>query len=281
MTKLSLSDAFQGEQHQAFTLNGNSSHAWLLLHGFPGTPAEMRPIAEVLHGFGDTVHAPLLPGFGAQIDTLADQTSQRWQSYCAAEFTRLKTQHEYVGVAGLSLGGALAVQVAANQPADTLLLLAPFWKLGHILWKTLPVLKHVIPMFKPFRLFPPDWKDVNFRESIHNFMPQANLDDEETRQLIQDFEVSVSLFDEIRQTGLAGAAAAKRVTCPTLIIQGLHDELVAPATTHEYLNYFRNKPQYVELPGPHTITDTTLPGWPAVRAELQSYLEQQRKASHG
>ncbi|MFQ3672159.1 MAG: hypothetical protein SNJ83_01030, partial [Aggregatilineales bacterium] len=165
------------------------------------------------------------------------------------------------------------VKLAAEVAPHKLILLAPFWQLEHILWRALPVLRYVVPQFKPFRLFKPDWNDPKFRESVSNFMPNADLNDDATREAILNFSVPVRLFDQIRRAGLMGAEAAPRVTCPTLIIQGQDDELVRPHITRAYLDLFRNAPHYVELPGPHTLTDTTLPGWPAILNEIQHFIE--------
>ena len=60
--------AYQGPEHEPFFWEAGEPAA-LLVHGFPGTPAEMRPLGEVLHEAGWTVHGVLLPGFGPQIQT--------------------------------------------------------------------------------------------------------------------------------------------------------------------------------------------------------------------
>ncbi|MBW2258692.1 MAG: esterase, partial [Deltaproteobacteria bacterium] len=50
----------------------------LLIHGFTGAPAEMRPIAEPLHAAGCTVSGPLLPGHGTRWQ---DMNRCRWQAW--------------------------------------------------------------------------------------------------------------------------------------------------------------------------------------------------------
>jgi alpha-beta hydrolase superfamily lysophospholipase len=54
--------AFQGPEHLPFLWPGGQPAA-LLVHGFPGTPAEMRPLGEALHQAGWTAQGILLPGF--------------------------------------------------------------------------------------------------------------------------------------------------------------------------------------------------------------------------
>jgi len=281
MQTLSFSQAFEAEHYKRYQHAGWSGRAWLLLHGFPGTPAEMRPVADALTAEGDSVDCLLLPGFGAQIEHINDYTAEDWLQAARSAFADLQSAHRSVGIVGLSMGGALAVTLAAECTPSQLVLLAPFWQLEHILWKALPVLRYVVPQFKPFRLFKPNWDDPKFRESVENFMPNANLDDPATRQAILNFSVPVRLFDQIRRIGLMGAEAAPRVTCPTLIIQGQDDELVRPHLTRAYLDLFNNHPRYVELPGPHELTDTSLPGWTAILGEIVHFVRTHSEAAHG
>ena len=68
---------FAGNEHQPFMWEGGQPAA-LLIHGFLGTPAEMRPLAHELHRAGWTVQGLLLPGFGEQLHTLFDRRYQEW-----------------------------------------------------------------------------------------------------------------------------------------------------------------------------------------------------------
>jgi hypothetical protein len=60
---------FDGCEHRSFLWQGSDCAA-LLIHGFPGTPAEMRPLGTVLKDAGWTVHGLMLPGLGADIESL-------------------------------------------------------------------------------------------------------------------------------------------------------------------------------------------------------------------
>ena len=50
----------------------------LLLHGFPGTPAELRPLGQALAFAGVRAQAPLLPGFGPAMQRLGDVGAREW-----------------------------------------------------------------------------------------------------------------------------------------------------------------------------------------------------------
>ncbi len=187
----SFSLAFQTDEHRTFTWQGTRDIAALLIHGFPGTPLEMRPVATTLYEHGWTVHAPLLSGFGEEIDSLPTRTHQDWFTGVEQALLNLKKFHQRVIIVGLSMGGALATQLASKHKIEALYLLAPFWKLNHILWHSLPVLQYAIPQFKPFKLFKPDFKDESMRKGMKGFLPQADLDDPETQRAIIEFAVPV------------------------------------------------------------------------------------------
>lgn len=276
--QVQFGEAFEGDEHQPFTLAGDN-HAAILVHGFPGTPAEMRPAADTLHEAGWTVHAPLLPGFGTDIDTLPDRTHQDWITAVEQVYQEYKQNHDVVMLCGLSMGGALAMHLAAKYQPDALVLFAPFWQIEHILWKALPFLKFVIPRFKPFRLFEPDFDDPALRESIQRFMPQADLNDPEVQTEIKNFEVPVRMIDHVRILGDLGYNAAPNLTMPTLVVQGLQDELVLPAKTRNLISRFGTQPQYAEVPAEHELLTTNGVGWPTIRSLIFDFAAQQRRGA--
>ena len=55
------------EGAETFLLEGNNGKAVLLLHGYTGTTAEMRPLGNHLHSLGYTVLCPRLPGHGTSV----------------------------------------------------------------------------------------------------------------------------------------------------------------------------------------------------------------------
>jgi carboxylesterase len=109
-------------------LEGSSDRAVLLLHGFGDTPQTLCYLAADLHADGFTVHAPLLPGHGRSVPDFARSTSEDWVAEARAALRALTTLHPNVGVAGLSMGGALATLLAAEMPdVRALALIAPYF----------------------------------------------------------------------------------------------------------------------------------------------------------
>ncbi|WP_033948255.1 carboxylesterase [Streptomyces sp. CNQ431] len=87
----------------------------LLCHGFTGTPQSMRPWAEDLAARGHTVSLPLLPGHGTRWEDLQLTGWQDWYAEVDRALGELLARCERVYVAGLSMGGALALRLAARH----------------------------------------------------------------------------------------------------------------------------------------------------------------------
>ena len=100
----------------------------LLLHGAGDTPQTLAYLAQSLAAHGYAVRAPLLPGHGRSIADFAHVTAAALFAETLREYRAL-SEHgtRKVGVVGLSMGGALAVQLAAAEPAlPALCLLSPY-----------------------------------------------------------------------------------------------------------------------------------------------------------
>ncbi|MCX5747884.1 MAG: alpha/beta fold hydrolase [Proteobacteria bacterium] len=114
----------------AFDLDGDDRRIGAVcIHGFTGSPYELRYLGERLAYAGIGALGIRLPGHGTSIDDL-DRT--RWQDWAAAvdaAVTTLGARYERVAVVGQSLGGLLALHAAASRPdiACVASLAAPLW----------------------------------------------------------------------------------------------------------------------------------------------------------
>ncbi|GHH74323.1 esterase [Streptomyces sulfonofaciens] len=89
----------------------------LLCHGFTGSPQSLRPWAEYLAGHGLTVSLPLLPGHGTRWEDMQLTGWQDWYAEVDRELRALGERCARVFVFGLSMGGALALRLAARHGA--------------------------------------------------------------------------------------------------------------------------------------------------------------------
>lgn len=94
---------------------GSGPHGVLLCHGFTGSPHSMRPWAQHLEAEGFAVSLPRLPGHGTSWQELNQTSWTDWYAAVDRAFTDLARRCERVSVAGLSMGGALALRLAAQH----------------------------------------------------------------------------------------------------------------------------------------------------------------------
>ncbi len=251
-----MSEFFSDPQHQPFALGhtpGQAHIGALLIHGFPGTPAEMRPLGERLAAAGWAVRGPLLPGFGPQIPTLGDKTRHDWLTAVRHAWQQVRAAHETAVLIGFSMGGALALHLAAGpQPPDGLVLLAPFWRLAGWQGNLLPIVKHFRKTFYPFAQA--NFGDTAVRQQLHELMPDADLDDTAVQARIrQEAQLPTRTIDEVRRLGLESIKLAAEVHCPTLVLQGSEDTVVLPRFSRQLITRLGGPVTYREIPGKHTF----------------------------
>jgi carboxylesterase len=120
---------------------------FLLSHGFTGSPASMTPWGRHLAAQGHTVRVPLLPGHGT---TWQDMNRTRWHDWYGtldAALTDLRSRCDHVVVAGLSMGGCLALRLAEQRGPDVdgLVLVNPAVHVKRLDIKLVPALQWVVP----------------------------------------------------------------------------------------------------------------------------------------
>lgn len=90
-------------------------HGVLLMHGFAGSAAHMRPLAEglVQQGFG--VRTINLPGHATTLEDMRRCSWQDWLNAAKEVFREMKEQYRFVSVTGLSMGGCLTLMIAEQS----------------------------------------------------------------------------------------------------------------------------------------------------------------------
>ncbi|MEY4108932.1 MAG: hypothetical protein RJB35_245, partial [Actinomycetota bacterium] len=90
----------------------------LLVHGFTGSPASMRPWAEYLNQRGYTVKVPLLPGHGTTPHDLNLVKWQEWPAKVESDLQELLRTCRTVFICGLSMGGGTTLNIATRYSKD-------------------------------------------------------------------------------------------------------------------------------------------------------------------
>lgn len=105
--------------------------AVLVLHGYNDSPQSVAPLATALHDAGWTVDVPLLPGHGRTLQAFAQSGADAWITAARDHYRALRAQHAQVAICGMSMGGALAFMLAAENPdARAVVAIAPYLHLS-------------------------------------------------------------------------------------------------------------------------------------------------------
>jgi carboxylesterase len=119
-----------------FTLNLDTERDTIVIciHGFTGSPYEVAPGARAIADRGVPVVAPLLPGhgYGDRPDQEREFARIRKPGMLAAarqEVTRARERYRQVGIVGFSMGGAIALCLAAEGLVDACAVVAPALRL--------------------------------------------------------------------------------------------------------------------------------------------------------
>ena len=204
---------------------GNGPTGVLLIHGFTGAPPEMRLLGEFLAEHGYTASCPLLPGHGVQPGALNQVRWQDWAEAVQAAYRDLLGRSQQVFVAGLSLGGVLALHLAAHEPAvQGVLLYAPGLR---VLDRRLP-LTTVAKAIRPFR--------------SKNELVDSDLVDPEAFDRLWSYEVyPLAGASQLWRLQRTVRKELSRVQQPLLIIQGRRDRSVHPDTPQTILDGVSSK----------------------------------------
>lgn len=127
-------------------LTGGRRIGVLLSHGFTGSPYSMVPWGRSLADLGYAVEVPRLPGHGTTWQEMNRTTWTDWYAEVSRAFDKVRAENDVVVVAGLSMGGALVLRLAADHAEDIagVVVVNPAVATKRLDVKLLPVLKHLV-----------------------------------------------------------------------------------------------------------------------------------------
>lgn len=189
----------------------------LLIHGFTGTPFEMRELGEHLARQGHTVLGVRLFGHATQQDDLLRARWRDWMASVEDGYDLLGMACERIIPIGLSMGGLLTLLAAAQfDVAGAVPMSTPIQPPD----ARMKPLRPVAPLLTLFWRFaakgPGDWHDPQ-AEATHIEYPQHAV------------RGGMELYDMI----LEAQRRLAQITCPLLIVQSHHDGSVPPKNAQE------------------------------------------------
>ena len=90
----------------------------LMVHGFTGSPASMRPIGEWLASEGASVEGVRLPGHGTDVEDLRTRRWTEWVDTAAAGLDALRDRSRTIVTFGQSMGASVVLSLVASRPRE-------------------------------------------------------------------------------------------------------------------------------------------------------------------
>jgi carboxylesterase len=119
----------------------------LLVHGFTGTPKEMRSLGEYLNKQGHTVLGVRLAGHATQIDDMIRTNFCDWMASVEDGYHLLKSHTDKIYLIGLSMGGVLSLTQAARLDVDGVVAMSTPYEMP-VTW--IQKFPWVLPLASPF-----------------------------------------------------------------------------------------------------------------------------------
>jgi carboxylesterase len=198
-------------QAEPFLVTGSSDAACLFIHGFTASPAEMYPLAKIIHEKTScTVSGLLLPGHGSHPRHLNEMLWPDWYAAVEQELSRLLQQYRRVFVIGLSMGALLAMYAAYHfkKVQGVVAINAPVFVYHPLLAASAGLIKMIRPYY-PKRTNPVDSdleKQGRFAYSV----------------------IPVKAFMSMRQLKDRVMDIIDKINQPLLVFQSCQDESVIP-----------------------------------------------------
>lgn len=209
----------------------------LLVHGFTGTPKEMRPMGEYLAGQGYSVLCMRLAGHATQPRDILRTNWTDWLTSMEDGFHLLSGVARHIYVMGLSMGGVMTLLAAARYP-----------------------IQGAVAMSTPVSL-PQDWR-VHFLRPLSVVMPEVSKGESDwhnpdnrvthvsypnwpTRKLIDLGEIIQAMQNELPQ-----------IKVPVMLMQSRQDTTIpsdSMQTIYDALSSRQKEMLWVENSG-HVIT---------------------------
>lgn len=191
----------------------------IMIHGFMGSPYDVKGLAENLQRDGFRVVVPVMPG--QSFSTPAVERGRfrsdfyiDWLSSIVQKETALTGKAPIL--IGFSMGGTLATVVAHNSQIDKLVLIAPFFNLpqtGDCVWtvsKYLSCLVPLVPKLSKGRINSPD--------GYEKYIPGSYI-------------ISLSAFNNLGELAQKASSCASKIKTETLIVLSQNDHVASAKKT--------------------------------------------------
>ena len=186
----------------------------LFLHGFTGTPYEFRDFAAYFNKLGFSIRVPLIAGHGTHPQDLEKTNWKQWNASAKNELFDIRKNKKSgkVIAIGQSMGGTLALHLAAHYQLDGIVLLSP----GLIFKNKFTFLANFLSPIK--RTIKKNGADIS--------------DEEEKRKIVTYKNIPMVSVAELAKLFKHVADDLEDVYCPALIFHSKLDHTIDPKSSN-------------------------------------------------
>jgi len=194
-------------------LGDRAKPACLLIHGFTGTPKEMRWMGEYLNERGFTCLGVRLAGHATTPEDMIRSNWTDWTASVESAFTMLKDLTSDIFLVGLSMGGILSLLMSTRLT---------------------PRVRGVVALSTLYKLpDDPRLRHIDWISKIVAYMPKNNgdsgwFDKEAQKDHVSYPENPVRSIGQLNQLLGEMRAALPQVNVPVLLMHSRDDHYVAP-----------------------------------------------------
>lgn len=202
---------------EPFFHEGNNGEAFLLLHGWSASPESLRFLRAGFADAGYSVYVPLLPGHGTSAKDQTRFGPVDWFQAAKIDLHLLCARYDKVHVVGVSMGGSLALQLAALEPENVASVITVN---GPVTMASPTFAKDILDGHPDKPL--PGWSPPLFKGA-----PEDEISYEDRRRK--------SAADLMSMCALA-RDLLPMITVPILVLQSVHDTIVEKENAHLILD---------------------------------------------
>lgn len=203
-----------------------SALAFVAIHGFGGSPSELRFLLDRVAAAGHAVRAPLLPGHGTTPRDLQNRTFDEWAARAREELARARAEHDRVVVCGFSMGSLVALALASDP-------------------ETRPAVSGLVLLGCALRLSGPLRAAFGVARAARVRLPDAyvgkplgpDIRDKTLASQIECYDRHpVRAAMEVYRAGRALGPRLASVTCPVLALHGERDRVCSVAASRRLIS---------------------------------------------
>jgi carboxylesterase len=186
----------------------------LILHGFTSSLDAVRPLVPAVERLGLPYRMPLLRGHGTRPEDLRGVTHRDWFADAEASLLDLRREVEAVAICGLSMGGLVALELAAKHPEDVAAVVT--------IAAALRISSPLIHLSKPISMLREMWTPP----------PGRGYADQELARLSTNYKsFATDALVSLHEYGRVVTRMLGRVRAPLLILHSRQDRVIKPLSS--------------------------------------------------